>query len=376
VSEDLQQALSLDGLRSSHPIEVPVGKAEEINQIFDSISYSKGSCIIHMISSYLGEDVFLEGVRQYLKRHKYGNTETGDLWKALSETSGKDVGAVMDIWTKNIGYPVVSVTEKDDGIHLEQHRFLTTGDVKPEDDKVLYPISLNLRSKDGVDSSLMLDTREKVLALKDLDFFQLNANYSGFFRTHYSAARLAKLGKAAGALSVQDRVGIVGDAGALATSGYQKTTDLLELFKALSDGGESEFLVWDQILNRLGSIRMAWIEHPDVTEKLLDFQRTIFSPLAHKLGWEFSEKDGHVEQQFKALTFAAAGSAGDEKIIAAAKDMFKAYVAGDHSAMHPNIRGSVFSMNLRYGGADEVNQAVTSPFYLRCANIIFSTRRS
>jgi aminopeptidase 2 len=47
--------LRLDGLRSSHPIEVPVKKADEINQMyfpfgnindsFDAISYSKGSCV-------------------------------------------------------------------------------------------------------------------------------------------------------------------------------------------------------------------------------------------------------------------------------------------------------------------------------------------
>ena len=69
------EALGLDGLRSSHPIEVPVKKVSEINQIFDSISYRKGSSVLRMISVYLGEDVFLEGIRRYLKKHAYGNTQ-------------------------------------------------------------------------------------------------------------------------------------------------------------------------------------------------------------------------------------------------------------------------------------------------------------
>ena len=75
VAGDYADALGLDGLRSSHPIEVPVKKASEINQIFDSISYRKGSSVLRMISVYLGEDVFLEGVRRYLKKHAYGNTQ-------------------------------------------------------------------------------------------------------------------------------------------------------------------------------------------------------------------------------------------------------------------------------------------------------------
>lgn len=53
VTDNLQSALGLDSLRSSHPIEVPVKRADEINQIFDAISYSKGSCVIRMISKHL-----------------------------------------------------------------------------------------------------------------------------------------------------------------------------------------------------------------------------------------------------------------------------------------------------------------------------------
>lgn len=75
VTDSLAGALSLDGLRSSHPIEAPVKKVSEINQIFDSISYLKGSSVLRMISVYLGEDVFLEGIRRYLKKHAYGNTQ-------------------------------------------------------------------------------------------------------------------------------------------------------------------------------------------------------------------------------------------------------------------------------------------------------------
>ncbi|OIW34850.1 hypothetical protein CONLIGDRAFT_588415 [Coniochaeta ligniaria NRRL 30616] len=357
VTDNLQRALGLDSLRSSHPIEVPVKKADEINQIFDAISYSKGSCVLRMLSTYLGEDTFLEGVRRYLKKHAYGNTVTDDLWASLSDASGKPVDSVMTTWTKNVGFPVVTVTEKDDKtITLKQNRFLRTGDLKPEEDKVLYPIFLGLRTKDGVNHDLTLDTREKDVPV-DGDFFKLNANHTGIFRTAYSPERLQKLGEAAkaGLLSVEDRAGMIADAGALAASGHQKTSGVLSLLKGLDT--ETEFVVWNEIIARVSSVQSTFMfEDKAVRDGLEKFQRDLVSKKAHEVGWTFSESDGHVEQQFKAMLFGAAGLSGDETIIKAAKEMFAKYMAGDKSAVHPNIRGSVFSMALKYGGKEEYEQ--------------------
>lgn len=71
-AEGLQTAFQLDSLRASHPIEVPVRDALEVDQIFDAISYLKGSSVIRMLSSHIGVDVFLSGVAEYLKKHAYG----------------------------------------------------------------------------------------------------------------------------------------------------------------------------------------------------------------------------------------------------------------------------------------------------------------
>ncbi|KAK2761286.1 Aminopeptidase 2 mitochondrial [Arachnomyces sp. PD_36] len=358
VIDNLQGALSLDSLRSSHPIEVPVKRADEINQIFDAISYSKGSSVLRMISKYLGEDKFLEGVRQYLKRHAYGNTETGDLWAALSEASGKPVQEVMEVWTKNVGYPVVSVSENEQAgtITAKQNRFLRTGDVKPEEDKTLFPVIMGLRTRDGIDETLMLKSREQEFKVPDLDFFKLNADHSGIFRTSYTPERLKKLGQAAknGLLTVEDRAGMIADAGALAASGYQKTSGILSLLKEFDS--ESQFVVWNEILTRIASLRAAWVfEDVKVRDSLKAFQLSLLSAKAHELGWEFSENDGHILQQFKALMFGSAGAANDPKVIAAAKDMFNRFAAGEHSAIHPNLRGSIFNIVLRNGGEKEYN---------------------
>ena len=85
------------------------------------------------------------------------------------------------------------------------------------------------------------------------------------------------------------------------------------------------------------------------------FQRTLISPIAHAKGWNFTDKDGHIESQFKALVFGSAGLCGDQKVIEAAKSMFKDFASGNRKAIHPNIRGSVYSIVLRNGGEEDYN---------------------
>ncbi|GAB7359225.1 hypothetical protein MBLNU230_g5884t1 [Neophaeotheca triangularis] len=355
VTDNLQSALGLDSLRSSHPIEVPVKRADEINQIFDAISYSKGSCVIRMVSKHLGEQTFMEGIRKYLKKHAYGNTETGDLWAALSEASGQDVERVADIWTKNVGFPVVSVTEnaKDNSISVKQNRFLRTADVKPEEDETLYPVFLGMRTKDGVNEDLTLNKREQTFNAP-MDFYKLNADHSGIYRTSYPPERLVKLGKNAkeGLLTVEDRAGMIADAGALSAAGYQRTSGLLSLLKSFDS--EPDFVVWDELSARVGAVRSAWqFEDQATKDALKAFQRDLVSGKAHSMGWDFKESDGHIEQQFKALLFGSAASAGDEKAKSAAFDMFGKFVAGDRAALHPNLRSAVYAVVLQYGGEKE-----------------------
>ncbi|KAH7271100.1 hypothetical protein MRS44_005120 [Fusarium solani] len=361
VIEDLRSALGLDSLRSSHPIEVPVKRADEINQIFDAISYEKGSCVLRMISKYLGEDVFLEGVRRYLNKHAYGNTETTDLWAALSEASGKDVERVADIWTKKVGFPVVAVTEDESNgtIHVKQNRFLRTADVKPEEDEVLYPVFLNLLTKEGLQEDLALNTREADFKVPDFDFYKVNSAHSGIYRTSYTTSRLQKLGQnaKAGLLGVEDRAGMIADAGALAAAGYQKTSGLLALLQGFDS--ENEFIVWDEITLRIGSLRDAWIfEDEEVTKALKAFQRDLVSKKANEVGWDITDADDHMTQRLKGLMFGKAAMVEDEPTKKAAFELFDKFIKGDRDALQPNLRPSVFAVVLSYGGEAEYNAVV------------------
>ncbi|CAI5757743.1 unnamed protein product [Candida verbasci] len=358
VSDSLQHALTLDALRSSHPIEVPVKRADEINQIFDAISYSKGSSLLKMISKWLGEEVFIKGVSNYLKTHAWGNTQTLNLWKALSEVSGKDVVKVMDIWTKNIGFPVVKVEEQDDSIKVTQNRFLATGDVKPEEDKVIYPVFLGLKTSQGLDESLVLDERSKTFKLPtNDDFFKINGDQSGIYRTAYESSRWQKLGKAGvdGKLSVEDRVGLVADAGSLASSGFIQTSSLLDLIKSWSN--ESNYVVWDEILTRIGSIKAALIfEDEEIKDALKLFTRDLISSKLNEIGWSFNESDSFANQQLKSSLFSSAVSSEDPKAVEFSKNAFKKFVNGDKLAIHPNLRATIFNCNAKFGNEETFNQ--------------------
>lgn len=69
----MQQVYKLDALSSSHSVEIEVKDSQEVGQIFDVISYVKGACIIRMLYAYLGKNLFLKGLSNYLRLHAYGS---------------------------------------------------------------------------------------------------------------------------------------------------------------------------------------------------------------------------------------------------------------------------------------------------------------
>lgn len=351
VTDTLQHALSLDALRSSHPIEVPVKRADEINQIFDAISYSKGASLLRMISKWLGEDVFIKGVSQYLEKFKYGNAKTEDLWDALTAASGKNVTEVMNIWTKKVGFPVITVKEEGNEITFTQNRYFSTGDAKPEEDETLYPVFLALKSKNGVDSSLELKQRSMTVKLDYADFFKVNGDQSGIYITSYSDERWKKLGQQANLLSVEDRTGLVADVKALSTSGYTSTVNFLELVSSWRD--EKSFVVWEQILNSISSFKTTWIFEPqNVIEGINAFVRDLVTKKMNEIGWDFSKNEDFATKRLKVALFGAACAAREQHVEKAAVEMFEKYTAGDKNAIPALIKPVVFNTVAGIGGKE------------------------
>ncbi len=132
---------------------------------------------------------------------------------------------------------MLTVAEEPGQIGIRQSRFLSTGDVKPEEDQTTWWIPLGLRT-DQKDSSLgtkALTAKEETIRNVDESFYKLNADQMGFYRTNYPPERLAKLGAARNKLSVEDKIGLIGDAGALAVAGDGKTAGLLAFVEDFQD---------------------------------------------------------------------------------------------------------------------------------------------
>ncbi|KAJ5745559.1 Alanine/arginine aminopeptidase [Penicillium odoratum] len=355
VAEGVQQAFHLDSLRASHPIEVPVRNALEVDQIFDHISYLKGSSVIRMLSIHLGRETFLRGVADYLKSHAYGNATTNDLWSALSKASGQDVHGFMDPWIRKIGFPVVTVAEEPGQISVRQTRFLSTGDAKPEEDETTWWIPLGIKSGENMatlDTRALAQKSDNVPGIGEDGFYKINKDLAGFYRTNYPPARLEKLGQSLELLSTEDKIGLLGDAAALAISGEGNTPALLALLEGFK--GEQNYLVWSQVSSSLANLRSVFSQNEAVAEGLKKFTKTLAAPAAEKLGWEFRSNEDYLTIQLRKLLIAMAGNAGEEGIIAESKRRFDLWATGkDTSAVHTNLRSVIFSLNVSEGGRKE-----------------------
>jgi len=354
VTDSVQQAFALDALRTSHPIEVPVYDGLEVDQIFDHISYLKGSSVIRMLSAHLGEKVFLQGVADYLKAHQYSNATTNDLWSALSKASGQDVNSFMDFWVRKIGFPVVTVAEEPGQISIRQQRFLLAGDVKSEEDQTTWWIPLGLHT--GTDASTAslhqttaLTQKEDTIRNVDDGFYQINKNLTGFYRTNYPAERLKKLGEARSKLTVQDKIGLIGDAYANAVAGFGSTAGLLALVERFND--EIDYLVWSQILTNIGNVRSVFSGSPDISDALRQYHLKLITPAVERIGWEFKDGESFLTGQLRASLILSAGVSGHKATVDEALKRFDSYISGsDKAAIHPSLRRAIFATAIKHRG--------------------------
>ena len=248
--DDFSSGLSLDALRSSHPIQVDVKSPSEISQIFDAISYSKGASVIRMLNAFLGQETFMTGVRSYLKKFAYQNAMTSDLWTSLTEASQKDVESLMYSWTRHMGYPIVTIfseeydaDKKEMTLHLKQSRFLSSGDLTEKEDSESplwwIPLSVVTNLSPSSPSDHILKEKQSSITFpyeeSDKAYFKLNYGTTGFFRVKMSPERLTSLSKCIAEnpdkFSTPDRIGIIMDAFSLGKAGYAGTVAALEVVK-------------------------------------------------------------------------------------------------------------------------------------------------
>lgn len=79
-------ALSEDCLPSTHPVEAPCRDTEVAQGLLDGVTYGKGAVFLNQTISTIGEQNFFNGIKKYIDRFKWGNTELSDFIKCLAES--------------------------------------------------------------------------------------------------------------------------------------------------------------------------------------------------------------------------------------------------------------------------------------------------
>ncbi|BFH73697.1 M1 family metallopeptidase [Sulfurisphaera javensis] len=204
INSETAGALFRDSLTTTHPIEAHVTSPEEIEQLFDDISYGKGASILRMIEAYLGEEDFRKGIQIYLNTYKYSNASGDDFWNSLEKGSGKPVSDLVRDWITKDGYPVVYVSVNGSKINLRQERFYLKG---IGDKRTLYKIPLTLEIN-GKRMTYLLDKEsENIDVGSEVKSLKINVNRTGFYRVYYDDLSLVYQSN----LSHLDKWGLLND---------------------------------------------------------------------------------------------------------------------------------------------------------------------
>ncbi|MSQ07286.1 MAG: M1 family peptidase [Dehalococcoidia bacterium] len=353
VSADTNRALSLDGLKNSHPVQQEVKDPAQVSELFDAISYSKGGSLIRMVEQYLGPETFRQGLHQYLSAHQYGNARTQDLWAALEATSKKPVTAMMNGWTQQVGYPVLQVqTSSVSGgleLNLSQERF--TYDRLLEEgppDTTIWQVPVAVTQKGGAAPAFtLMDRKDFKLRLEQRagqagQWLKVNPQQTGFFRVNYQPQEWERLVPAVRSkeLTALDRLGLQNDAFALSRAGLLPVTQFLSLAQAYDN--DTDATVWGDLASNLREIDQL-VANQDYYVAFQALGRRLFGPAARRAGWDARPGEGHLDSLLRSTVLGQAGSYGDPEVLEQAKSRFVNYVR-DPSRVHPDIRGVVVSL--------------------------------
>ena len=237
-----------DSLETTHPIHVPVHHPDEINEIFDEISYGKGASVLRMVEAQLGEEPFRAGVIAYLTKYAYGNAASEDLWSALETSSGMPVTGILSAWVHRPGIPVLHARADGDHLRVHQSRFRLNGRHGEE----TWPLPLGVY-RDGVVERKVFEGPDTVVARHGAKRVHLNPGGLGFYRVRYDAPLLASLLDGFPTLPPIDRWAILTDLYAFVLSGDISLAEYFQFVAACQDS--TDYLVVHELANQLASVR-------------------------------------------------------------------------------------------------------------------------
>ena len=346
-----EQAMEGDARSTTHPIQQPIATEAEANSAFDDITYKKGQSFLRMLESFLGEDIFRDGIRQYIATHKYSNSTTADLWNALSEASKKPVGEIAAGWTEQPGFPVVKVKRKEGNkVSLTQERFTVNFRNAP---LLEWKIPLTYAVVGEAPATLLMANKTGNLQNIPTDrALKLNVNGAGNYRVEYDEPSWNLLLQALSKLDVEDRVNLLSDAWALVQANRAPVSLYFELVEKLP--ASTELAEREQLINVLDFINRLLVGSSE-REKFQRYARSLLRPTFETLGWDPKAVEPPAAGNLRASLISALGDLNDQKIIAGCRERFAKYLTSPES-LAPDLRPPVFAIVGRYADEKTWNQ--------------------
>ncbi len=235
-TSEVPAALQRDATDGVQSVHVMVNDPAEVDALFDSaIVYAKGSRMLVMVRALLGDEALREGLKNYFAAHKYGNATGDDLWKALGEASGLDIGAIMHSWLEQPGYPVVNAKVEDGKLVLTQKQFFI-GEGKEVGRKWQIPLNSNYAAVPKImkDEKLVVGDYADLIADNGVPF-RLNVGNNSDFIVKYDKTLLDDILSHIDELDAVDKLQLLQDFRLLAEGGQMSYADIVPLLPKFAD---------------------------------------------------------------------------------------------------------------------------------------------
>lgn len=379
ASSEALAALRRDAIPGVQPVKTDVNHPSEIGTLFDgAIVYAKGARLLYMLYNYVGQEAFQQGLKAYFAKHAYGNTIGMDLWKSIGEASDKNIAEFMDQWLIQPGFPIVTVKQTDDELHLTQRRFSLAAD--QQTDKSIWPIPIasSLQSDTGElfeadEAILRIDTKEKV---------RINSGGIGHYTVRYESddqrnSIITALKN--NEIEPAERLLLLNDGAMQARAGIGSITEVLSLLRAYES--ETSEPVWDMISLIIADTKRL-IEDDDETEALFkSYVRGIIDTEYKRLGWDEIKNEPNSDTKLRATILGLGVYSEDVEIIEEAKRRFNA--APTLEDLPAETRGIILSAVVRYDDKNSFddllkihNETQNAELKQEIASSLTSTRES
>ena len=359
VEDAMNVAMSLDSLKTTHPIDVKVNSPAEIREIFDAISYDKGGCVLRMLENYVGEPNFQKGLKKYLSDFKYKNAKGQDLWDAIGNASNMPVTSMINTWLKQPGFPLVEINQDGDNLKLTQKRYLLEHDKKFS--KGLWSIPLSLGLEKETTKKLFAKKSMSVKLPKNTIGFVANYGRKGFYRVKYDEGILLDLKMLVDSKRIPpiDRWAIQNDLFSLCVSGDEKVRNYLDFSDAYFD--EDSYLASVNVAHNLASLYFRAFDEP-FAEEIRSYAINYFRKILSKLGWEPSKSDKHTDALLRTFTIAVLGRMNDDDVTDVALAKYEKFLKHPGS-LSPDLTETICSIAAWNGNAktfDELKKLYTN----------------